>query len=183
MSGRTEGPSLLGAYRGVIEELPGGAGQVKRLYYVDGLGKAVELEVSFPEPPAHSSEFSWGYAGSGPAETAWAIQHHYFGSFTGRGSDIPPERWSTMPEAILHQSFKEKFIVGLDQEAGFEIPCAQVAAWAVALGGPEATLLGVQLVLSESPHLSWKDREDIGVDVATRLGIEEDHSQATTISL
>lgn len=70
-------------YSGIIESQ-----HTRRLYYVDDAGNQTELQVSLHGKPGYSESFNWGYQGSGPAETAWAILHHH--SCMERGEEYSP---------------------------------------------------------------------------------------------
>jgi len=77
----------------------------------------------------HSSEFSWSYAGSGPACTAFCILADFLqlvpltkrAGMYGKGE---------IPEiACIYQDFKFDFIAPLPMGPNWEITSAQIAKW------------------------------------------------------
>jgi hypothetical protein len=68
-----------------------------------------------PHLVRHSPDgFNWGYLGSGPADLARSLLADCLG---------------TDPAPGLYQAFKERFIAGLDQDAGWQIDEASIRQW------------------------------------------------------
>ncbi len=60
----------------------------------------------------HSSEFAWGYGGSGPAQLAYAILRDHVGDM--------------MVAALIHQEFKFEVIAGLPQNGTWSLTGSQI---------------------------------------------------------
>ena len=74
---------------------------------VDGM----ELPTYYKEV-SHSREFAWGYAGSGPAQLAYAILRDHSGS--------------QMLAALAHQDFKSEFVARFKGDEPWELTSEQI---------------------------------------------------------
>lgn len=86
-------------------------------------GKFLEL---FLNEVNHSPDgFEWGYAGSGPAQSAYAILrttiNHRFPRM--------PVRYCVLIARVMHQKFKRDMIMPLDINCEFELSLEDVITW------------------------------------------------------
>jgi hypothetical protein len=102
-------------------------GQLEPRVYVEEIGPTGEVKSQrLVHHKLHSPDgFSWGYAGSGCAETARSLLIDHFG-----GLDQLPLNAFGDPVVPLYQRFKEQFIAGAPEE-GFTISDVEIAAWLV----------------------------------------------------
>lgn len=89
--------------------------------WVERRGKAYPLKHVVVHSP---TGFEWGYAGSGPADSALSILADYL----GEAPKVAQGRGGNSLAYALHQEFKWKFIATA-LHAGFRITSEQIAAW------------------------------------------------------
>lgn len=87
----------------------------------------------------HSPDgFEWGYGGSGPADLALNIVEHYLNLTDWNGQRVKASKGTQgfNMSFLLHQQFKDDFIVGLAQEESHVIPFADIETWMAARLAP-----------------------------------------------
>lgn len=102
-------------------------GQLESRIYVEEVDANGEVrETRLTHHKLHSPDgFSWGYAGSGCAETARCLLIDHFG-----GLEQLPRNAFGEPVVPLYQRFKDQFIAVAPEE-GFTISDVEIAAWLV----------------------------------------------------
>lgn len=82
-----------------------------------------------PTVVAHGGGWEWGYLGSGPAEFALNILHHYFRP-DGTSPTVKTRDGQVVREDVylLHQDFKRDFLAQMPEDGG-KIPGGDVRAW------------------------------------------------------
>jgi hypothetical protein len=99
----------------------------------DAIGDGVVVVVAdgqgvrpLPHAQRHSAHFSWGYAGSGPADLARSILADYLGR-------VPP--------SSIYQQFQVTVVARWPQGQGWTLTESEIAAWLMA-SGADAYLSG-----------------------------------------
>ena len=104
-------------YRGEYQNSNGGVDRIitiTRKVEPDGIPEPLPIKPSM-QIYHHSSEFNWGYHGSGPAQTALALL-----------IDVTHD---PMESVIRHQDFKREVVAAWPQGGGWEITASAIKDW------------------------------------------------------
>lgn len=87
----------------------------------------------------HSPDgFEWGYGGSGPADLALNVVEHYLSLTDWDGQRVKASKGTQgfNMSFLLHQQFKDDFLIGLAQDESHVIPFAEIETWMAARLAP-----------------------------------------------
>lgn len=111
-------------YFGRLERVTTIAAVEEVVYVVEADGAVAPLDPGFDRVRHSPDGFSWGYAGSGPAQLAWAILRDYY------RRKLPAAHKAIADDLALryHQGFKFKTIAPLAQDAPWTLSGEEIAA-------------------------------------------------------